>query len=828
MPNERVFDMLKTSYSHLENMAEIKRKFEERLSQLQEGQEQAQSGESSGEANFRSVMSQGVETIPFSDDKFYRVTTTSEINHINRTGKLSSPEISMFDMSILKKFHDKLGMSYDELNELNSTREGQEKLRKLWSENKLGPLVPRLKSNHGDIGFQKGNTYYKVDNADNGTVVIASKNNVPKFLKGHHGTYSDRFNDDINVGEAVVLRDGFDASNFEYWVKQEDGWHRFDFGNEGNVNFAIIGKKGAAELDAAEEATLRMDNLYVAREMEKAGKDPKTIRLATGWERGADGKWRYEIEDIKEFNRYGNLGERRRNKDFARYYELVNKWFDEPKYNGSPLTEAELEEYEVLSEKYEEFSQRNNPNARTLGDYVDAPELFKAYPELMDIKMSIMPLHNALAEYGREIDDHGKGIDVIRLNSNVINSNRHPQEIQSILIHEIQHAIQSIEGFAKGGNLELADIIREEIQNKAKAWMWRNNLIETAKEHPELAGTIQLQHIAEREYREYIEGIGGEMPSQDIIDTGFNLYVRGYDNEGYENAFNQYAKGMSIFDNKEEVYRRFAGEVESRNVQDRMKMTPQERRATLLSETEDVSRDDQIFIEKSLFSAMGSREDNKMERIGEFFKDANLSEAEQAVVDVFSGERNNLPINVSRNDGDIRIIMRQGNATRGGTKHSIYRHLGSSVGYITEGDITLIPQILEKGTKRKVGKKGFEYKLDIDGTKYTVYTEENANREDFCDFYSNRKGDNVSSSNTQLSARAHSVTTNSIDKGTNKSDNSKTLLEKLQEETKEFTIGDNEATQTLNSKQKTGKVYDITPVDESEGSQSLEKIDVYP
>ena len=43
-----------------------------------------------------------------------------------------------------------------------------------------------------------------------------------------------------------------------------------------------------------------------------------------------------------------------------------------------------------------------------------------------------------------------------------------------------------------------------------------------------------------------------------------------------------------------EAYRRVAGEVESRNVQKRMKMTPEERRATPPWKTEDVPRDKQI------------------------------------------------------------------------------------------------------------------------------------------------------------------------------------------------------------------------------------------
>ena len=51
------------------------------------------------------------------------------------------------------------------------------------------------------------------------------------------------------------------------------------------------------------------------------------------------------------------------------------------------------------------------------------------------------------------------------------------------------------------------------------------------------------------------------------------------------------------------------------------------------------------------------------------------------------------------------------------------------------------------------------YKLKKDGVVYTVYNEIRNGQEQFCDFYSNRKGGFTSSSNTQLSARDYDVTT---------------------------------------------------------------------
>lgn len=46
----------------------------------------------------------------------------------------------------------------------------------------------------------------------------------------------------------------------------------------------------------------RLDNLSVAREMEAEKKDAKAIKMATGWERGADGKWRYEVGDVRFYD----------------------------------------------------------------------------------------------------------------------------------------------------------------------------------------------------------------------------------------------------------------------------------------------------------------------------------------------------------------------------------------------------------------------------------------------------------------------------------------------------------------------------------------------
>lgn len=54
------------------------------------------------------------------------------------------------------------------------------------------------------------------------------------------------------------------------------------------VMYQIVGEKAAQNLDQADEVTTRIDNLQIAKEMEKLNKSPQEIRLATGWERGGE------------------------------------------------------------------------------------------------------------------------------------------------------------------------------------------------------------------------------------------------------------------------------------------------------------------------------------------------------------------------------------------------------------------------------------------------------------------------------------------------------------------------------------------------------------
>ena len=355
-----------------------------------------------------------------------------------------------------------------------------------------------------------------------------------------------------------------------------------------DVRFQFVGQQGAAALDKAEEATTRLDNLGVAREMERQQKDAKAIKLATGWERGSDGKWRYEVQDfdvdVNGTARRNHLNERL---PWGKEYDaLLDKVFD-----GETLTEAEnarLEELMSLSEElqnsYEELE------TRYLDDYVKDRSIFDAYPELKQVRVEMF--NDPTSGVGATWYNESK---LIRINEAKLENN----SLQSLLAHEVQHAIQHIEGFAMGGN---STTYREHLagfREKYEAWSVIDEFEDKSKELGDDARPIDVYNALVREYQSLgLEFGDGFAPSREAFDKGFNLWTRGYDNEGYEDAYNEYQRLMGKFGSGEynNRYDQLAGEVEARNVQKRLHMTPEERRQSLAEETEDVAREDQFFI----------------------------------------------------------------------------------------------------------------------------------------------------------------------------------------------------------------------------------------
>lgn len=365
------------------------------------------------------------------------------------------------------------------------------------------------------------------------------------------------------------------------------------FREEGNpdTRFRFIGEQGAANLDRVEEATTRLDNLNVAREMEKSGKDAKSIKIATGWERGADNKWRYEEEDF-EYIPKGNAREKSLLEREPWHKELMS--LSDKVYNGEKLSNEEEVRFDELSKKETELKDSlKKSDIKFLDDYVSDNTLFKEYPELKQVKVEF---YDGSFFDGGSYSHHDM---TIRINNNS------PLDAKSILVHEVQHAIQHIEGFSRGGNSRTYRNYLNSLKEKRDAWSMIDEFEEKSKELGSDASKMDVYKAVRDEYTSLGMSFGdGIMPSRDAFDEGFNLWVRGYDKEGYEDAYKEYQNLIEKFGlgESKDRYHELSGEVEARNVQSRLNMTPEERRNTLASETEDVAREDQIF----LYDSMGA------------------------------------------------------------------------------------------------------------------------------------------------------------------------------------------------------------------------------
>lgn len=544
---------------------------------------------------------------------------------------------------------------------------------------------------------------------------------------------------------------------------------RQEVNGEDVIRYQFIGEKGAAEADHAEEVSVRLDNLSVAREMEAEKKDAKAIKMATGWERGADGKWRYEIADLKEFDRNGNLLYRKHHPDYARYIELQDKDLKNLLEDGEKLTDKEREEYEALSKKYEsdKFGGEKLDNIHTLEAYVDAPELFKAYPELRNVRVTFKDTGGwETASYyaiSDVIDFNVDDVGEIVVNTGKVTANMRTKELKSVFLHEIQHAIQVIEGFAEGGSPQymkglysdyfLQDYSSSQLHELAELRRIAENKVKRG-EYKRMSYAVKNVIKAAKEHGFYPTWAESFDNNPNSVTTVYDTLVK----------FPSEILDKAVLIDEKDLYRRVAGEVEARNVQERMGMSAEERRASLAAETEDVAREDQIFLMGNGVSEMGSRVGKRMAEIGEHYEDKALTDEERPIVDVFCGRNDNLKVSIERDGKSLVLMMRQGSENGAGTKHCLYRHYGTGVGYLTADDILKIPYIMANGfAKEKLRGKSrlveYTYK-DEQGCEYTLLTEKKKGFEIFNDFYTNRKASSLSTFNT--SEDAHTGSDNAL------------------------------------------------------------------
>lgn len=237
--------------------------------------------------------------------------------------------------------------------------------------------------------------------------------------------------------------------------------------------------------------TANMEKLKEAKEMLAKDADMKTIYKKTGWHRGADGKWRFEIPDNLDDI---NLAELRDNEEttLGKIYDNLALYQAYPWLKNLLVTVEDMEKNRrgyaygehkiVLNENYVGYSPYNLQNEilSSLKSEAGVKETINAFQgivqeEKLPGKQEIRTIAenlpdsffadreevNFFAEDGSFIlpDDEEKTYSLEEKETllaghlkEALEGMRPNEKIKETLIHEIQHIIQNAEGFAGGGS----------------------------------------------------------------------------------------------------------------------------------------------------------------------------------------------------------------------------------------------------------------------------------------------------------------------------------------------------------------------------------------
>ena len=358
--------------------------------------------------------------------------------------------------------------------------------------------------------------------------------------------------------------------------------------------FHFVGEKGATNLDVATDG-MNIAMLRHAEKLEGLDRSPLDIKIETGWERSADGQWMMELPAFKQFDAYGNIEWMQRHPDVRRYLELLRKDNAHAFGIGDDLSASEKAEFARLKELqdvkyYEPNITHKNKEMLTVQDYVDAPMLFAAYPQLktMAVRAEEMEDRGSYATRASIVD--GSEVHYIRLNKDMVDKAQglnvgSRYQMQSTLAHEIQHFIQEQEGFARGNDVRRIN----------GATNFESNLAAfdgfIRGEGYDVTYQELMSRLKDEQYAGWRSEFGPEYQEmmKNLINMSENMDEKVFmDNYDYFRRNGE--KGEAWLQ-----YWRSAGEVQARVVQSRIGLSLEERRHSLAVDYEDIPREQQIF-----------------------------------------------------------------------------------------------------------------------------------------------------------------------------------------------------------------------------------------
>jgi hypothetical protein len=282
----------------------------------------------------------------------------------------------------------------------------------------------------------------------------------------------------------------------------------------------------AAMFGGAKAATADLAKLNRARQMAEAGSDPKAIWKETGWFKGAEGEWKFEISD-----------------ETARFRNDPREW---------------------------QFNEARTAAASTVQGALYHPKLTDAYPEVGEQGFGFGP--SLMGESGMQLPGR---LNVTANTADIrdVASGRMPKRNNkfSTSLHEAQHAVQDVEGFARGGNPAEFEKVYGDLSANA-------NKLQAAR-----AVQMRMKHHSE-DAVQASEAIGEQAGVDPAL---LRQLVDAYPGEKLAQATEKATAQAKDYEPRSR-YMRLAGEAEARLVQKRADYTDEQRRAIFPLEDLDV------------------------------------------------------------------------------------------------------------------------------------------------------------------------------------------------------------------------------------------------
>lgn len=290
--------------------------------------------------------------------------------------------------------------------------------------------------------------------------------------------------------------------------------------------------------------------LSVAKALTQGGHSPESVWSATGWgsqfaqPEGAAARWAWEIPD----------------------------WTSTLKVDPShPVEGAQLQSLDMPP--------------TTVGDILHHPDLYRHYPSLAGIRYSNMSIGEGGGFYDYSATPFRDPSGVRRLTDTIsVDPLLPPQEFHSVMLHELQHAVQAREGWPRGGSVE-----QFRTPEWKQAYLEAKGASRDARPAAERAASQILGKPTSLTdgYKDVKSMLNLAPPAaKDVLlsHPDIRRFMEAEENRG------------NIWMQPKEQYLSLTGEVEARLAQRRAAMTPQELRAKPPWTMFPIAREQQIVI----------------------------------------------------------------------------------------------------------------------------------------------------------------------------------------------------------------------------------------